>query len=208
MAVQGFLGEMLTAFAAIFKPMFVDPSLFWYLGPILFFWFVLEIYFSKYKSEKLGWNTALGNGLSVFWILIISMKFLFDNDRDNFEWTKFIAILVMMIYAIFIIVNSFSHKLRDKLSFLLASPTATYYISGVAILWTYGKLDITRWVLLDLVIFYGFVLFISFLLKKLIKGKESFESMGSGKDEFKEMDLDGGLSGNSGNFNSRGFGRI
>lgn len=192
------------AFVEIFKPMFVDPSLFWYLGPILLFWLILEVYFSKYKTEDLGWNTALGNGLSVFWVLTISMKYLFDNNRENFEWIKFIALLVMMLYAIFIIMNSFSHKLKQKASFLLASPTITYYLSGVAILWTYGELEITMWVLIDLVIFYGIVLIIELILKRLIKGKESgLGDMGLGKDEFKEPSLGAGNQGNLG-----GFGRL
>ena len=186
------------ALGEIFKPMFVDPSLFWYLGPILLFWFILEIYFSKYKSEELGWNTALGNGLSVFWVLTISMKYLFDNHRENFEWIKFIALLIIMLYAIFIIINSFSHKLREKVSFLLASPTATYYLSGVAILWTYGELEITMWVLTGLIIFYGFVLLLSVFLKKLIKGKEGIGGTGLGKDEVKETDFNEGLGGNLG----------
>jgi hypothetical protein len=201
------IGEILTnlwgGFVEIFKPMFVDFSLFWYLGPILLFWLILEVYFSKYKTEELGWNTALGNGLSVFWVLTISMKYLFDNKMENFEWIKFIALLVMMLYAVFIIINSFSHKLRDKVSFLLASPTIIYYLSGIAILWTYGNLEITMWVLIDLIIFYGFVLLIELILKKMIKGKESgIEDMGLGKgSESKETKLGGNLSGG-------GFGRL
>jgi len=187
------------AFVEIFKPIFVEPSLFWYLGPILLFWLILEVYFSKYKKEELGWNTALGNGLSVFWVLTISMKYLFDNHRENFELIKFIALLIIMLYAVLIIINSFSHKLREKVSFLLASPTITYYLSAVAILWTYGKLEITMWVLIDLIIFYGFVLVLELILKRLIKGKESgIGGMGLGKDEFKETDFNEGLGGNLG----------
>lgn len=203
MAIQGFAGDLLRAFVGIFKPMFVDPSLFWYLGPILLFWFILEIYFSKYKSEELGWNTALGNGLSVFWVITISVKYLFDNHRENFSWMKFIALILILFYAVFIIINSFSHKLHEKLSFLLASPTATYYLSGVAIMWTYGKLEITLFVLIDLIIFYLFVLLLSFFLKKIIKGKESFGEVGLGKESsFKEEDFGKGLD------NSGGFGRF
>ncbi len=201
MPIGEILANLGNGFADIFKPIFIDPSLFWYLGPILLFWLVLEIYFSKYKKEELGWNTALGNGLSVFWVLIISMKYLFDNHMENFEWTKFIALIAIMLYATFIVLNAFSHKLRAKVSFLLASPTATYFLSGLAIIWTHGKLEITRWVLIDLVIFYGFVLIIDLILKKLIKGKESgMGDIGSGKDEFKET---AGLDGNLG-----GLGRI
>ncbi len=203
MAIQGFIGDLLRGFLEIFKPMFVDPSLFWYLGPILIFWFILEIYFSRYKSEELGWNTALGNGLSVFWVITISIKYLFDNHRENFNWIKFIALILILLYAVFIIINSFSHKLHEKLSFLLASPTATYYLSGVAIMWTYGKLEMTLFVFIDLIIFYLFVLLLSFFLKKLIKGKEGLGDVGLGKEsEFKEAEFNKELGG------SGGFGRF
>jgi hypothetical protein len=198
MAISEILANLGNAFADIFKPAFVDPSIMWYLGPVFLFWFVLEIYFSKYKKEELGWNTSLGNGLSVFWVLIISMRYLFDNSMENFEWVKFIALITLVLYAMFIIINSFAHKLSSKISFLLASPTATYYLSGVAILWTYGKLDITRWVLIDLVIFYGVVLLMELVLKKLIKGKDSGFNIDSGKDEFKETDFSKGLDNSGG----------
>jgi hypothetical protein len=198
MAISEILANLGNAFADIFKPAFVDPSIMWYLGPVFLFWFVLEIYFSKYKKEELGWNTSLGNGLSVFWVLIISMRYLFDNNKANFEWVKFIALITLMLYAIFVIINSFTHKLSSKISFLLASPTATYYLSGVAILWTYGKLDITRWVLIDLIIFYGVVLLMELILKKLIKGKDSGFNIDSGKDKFKETDFNKGLDNSGG----------
>jgi len=204
MAIGEIFPKIGEAFVAIFKPIFVDPSLFWYLGPILVFWLVLEVYFSKYKSEQLGWNTALGNGLSVFWVLVISMKFLFDNHMENFAWSKLIALILIAIYALLIIINSFTHHLKEKASFLLASPTATYFLSGLAIVWTHGRLEITRWVLVALIIFYGFVLVIDFTLKRLIKGSDSgLGDMGLGKDEFKEPSLDTGNKGNLG-----GLGRL
>lgn len=183
-------------FIEIFKPIFRDFSLIWYLGPILLFWLILEIYFSEYKKEELGWNTALGNGLSVFWVLIISMKFLFDNKLENFEWVKFFGLIAIMLYATFIIFNSFTHKLGTHVSFLLASPTATYFLSGLAIVWTHGRLVITRWVLIGLVIFYGLVILIDLTLKKLVKEKDSGSGdLGLGKGEFKETGFDKGLGG-------------
>lgn len=200
MPIGEILSNLGSSFVNIVKPMFIDPSLIWFLGPIFLFWFIFEVYFSRYKKEELGWNTALGNGLSVFWILIISIKYLFEEHMKNFEWSKFIALVIIMLYSIFIIINSFSHRLKEKVSFLLASPTITYYLSGVAVLWTYGKLEITIWVLIDLIIFYGFVLLVELVLKKIIKGKEGIGDIGLGKDEFKESDLGTGNLG--------GFGRI
>jgi len=201
------LSNLWAAFVEVLRSMFKDPSVFWFLGPVLLFWLILEIYFSKYKKEELGWNTALGNGLSVFWILIVCIKYLFENHMANFEWQKFIALMVILVYAFFIIINSFSHKLKENVSFLLASPTITYYLSGVAILWTYGELKITIWVLIVLILCYVLVLIFELILKRLIKGKEtSLGDTNFGKEsEFKETDLNnqennfgGGFGGNLG----------
>ena len=94
--------------------------------------------------------------------------------------------------------------MKERASFLLASPTATYFLSGLAIVWTHGKLEITRWVLIALVIFYVFVILIDLILKRLIKGSSSeFGDMGLGKDEFKEPNL-----GNKNQGNLGGFGRL
>ncbi len=199
MAIEQILLNLWAAFLEILRSIFHDLSILWFLGPILLFWLLLEVYFSRYKKEELGWNTALGNGLSVFWILIISIKYLFENGMEKFEWPKFIALVLILFYAIFIIINSFEHKLNAKVSFLLASPTIVYYLSGIAILWTFGGLKITIWVLIDLILCYGLVLLFELLLKKLIKGKGSDIDLGKETD-FDKGGLGGGeLSGTGGN---------
>ncbi len=164
--------KLLEAFIEIIGSMFHNLSVLWFLIPTIIFWFLLEIYSSKYKEEELGWNAALNNGLNVFWVLIVSMEYLFQNHLKHFQWSKFIALIVLLLYAILIVVNSFSHKLRKKISFLLASPTLTSYVSGIAILWTIGELAITLWVLIDLIIGYGLVLLIRLILHKVIKEKK------------------------------------
>jgi len=183
------LNHLLKAFSEILGSITKDVSVWWLLGPIILFWLVLEVYFSKYKTEKLGWNTALGNGLTVFWVSIVCTKYLFEKGMENFGQSKFIALIIIITYAIFIIINSFSHKIMETISFGLASPTITYYLSGIAILWTFGELRINVWVLIDLIIIYGFVLLFELILKKIIKGKET--DLGDlGKDSgFKETDI-------------------
>ncbi len=164
--------NIINGFANIRKSIFSDPSIFWFLTPIFLFWLILEIYFSKYKKEKLGWNTALGNGLSIFWLLIICLRHLFENRMENFSWGRFIALILILCYVVFIIFNSFTHKLKESISFLLAAPTLVYYLSAVTILWTFGGLEITFWVTIDLILIYIVILLIDLILRKLIKGKE------------------------------------
>jgi len=76
--------NLLIGFKEIFLAPSKDPSIWWLLAPIILFWLITEIYFGRHKQERLGWNTALGNGLSMFWIVIISFKVLFDKNLGFF----------------------------------------------------------------------------------------------------------------------------
>jgi len=145
-----------------------DASIWWLLTPIIFFWLIIEIYFGRYKTEKLGWNTALGNGLSMFWVVIISSKSLFNKDLELFSFDKTIFIFAIAFYALFIIVISFTHKIKESVFFLIASPSAIYYLSAIAVLWIHDLLVLNRWIMIDLILLYIIILIIETILKKII----------------------------------------
>ena len=170
-----------------------DISILWLIAPVVLFWAVLEIYFGRHKKEELGWNTALGNGLSTFWVSIICMRFLFEEQFKNFEISKFIIVASIFFYGFIVVFNSFSHKLKKKIVFLLASPTPIYFFSLVTILWTYGLLPINKWIIIDLIILYVVIGVTETGLKKLIKEKPPEEDDLSLKEN--ELSLkEGGLS--------------
>ena len=160
--------NILLGFKDIFTAPSRDLSILWILTPIILFWFLLEIYFGRFKQEKLGWNSAMGNGLSMFWIVVISLRALFSEKLILFTVGKLIFISLIGMYALFIIYISFSHKMRKKVSFLIASPTPVYFLSAIAILWIYGLIEMSRWIILDLVILYIFILIFEAILKKII----------------------------------------
>jgi len=170
--------NIVAGFREIFSSPFRDLSILWILTPIILFWFALEIYFGKYKGEKIGWNTALGYGLSMFWIVVISFKTLFENNFELFSVDKLIFLIVVSAYSIFIIYVSFTHKLKEKIFFLFTSPTIVYFLLAIAILWAHGLLNITLWVFIDLIILYILILIFETILKKLIPAAS--EGSGSG----------------------------
>jgi len=178
-------GEMWIAFKAIVSSPFKEKAVFWLIIPVLLLWIVIELYFDKHKKEQLGWNTALGNGVTLFWITVSLMKYLFENHRINFTWPKFIAVSLILLYGLFISYVAFNHVFPAKVTYLLASPTAVYYLSIVAVLWGYGSLIISKWVLLDLVIIFLIIVGVELLLRKLIpeaQEKSESESLDFGKE--------------------------
>jgi len=173
--------NVLNGFKEIFSAPLRDLSILWLLVPIISFWLVMEIYFGRYKEEKLGWNSALGYGLSMFWIVVISFKTMFENSFELFSIDKLLFVIFVAIYSGFIIFISFTHRLKEKIFFLFTSPTLVYYLFGIALLWINGLLNITLWVIVDLVIFYMLILIFELILKKIIPSAPESGSI-SGKD--------------------------
>ena len=160
--------ELGVAFLEILKAPFVDLSALWMLIPLLILWIVLTIYFGMHKKEVLGWNTSLGNGIAVFWITVELMRHLFKNSFEYFSFDKFFVVLLLLCYSMFICYISFKHTFTARTTYILSSPSVIYYFSGIVILWAYGSLHINKWVLIDIFLLFGFVMLITFLLKKLI----------------------------------------
>jgi len=207
--------NILNGFKEIFSSPLRDPSILWLLVPIILFWLVMEIYFGRYKEEKLGWNSALGYGLSMFWIVVISFRTMFENNFELFSIDKLLFVIFVAVYSVFIIYVSFTHRFQAKIFFLFTSPTLVYYLFGIALLWSNDLLNATRWVIVDLVILYIIVLVLETILKKLIPSASNAgmddAGMGGGFGDSGMGSVGGGNTGigsaGSGGI-GKGFGKI
>jgi len=164
------------ALKQILSAPFKDASIWWVLAPVILFWLVLEIYFTKHKGEELGWNTALGNGISLTWITVTLMKYLSENKFAAFTKPKFALVISIMLYGFFIAYISFKHSFSDKTTFLLASPTPIYFLAGVSILWAYGVLFINIYVIIDLLLIYLLTLGIVHMFKRFSPEAETSDA--------------------------------
>ena len=177
---MAFLDAMLEGFGHIFSAPFTEFSVLWLIIPLFLLWLVLEVYFDIHRGEKLGWNTALGNGITLFWITADVMRALFERSPADF-WARFGITMAVLLYAIMIIYFSFTHKISEKWDYPLSSPTPIYFIAGVTILWGYGVLKVDGIVALDILILFFAVLLLKQILRWIIPSKEGeFGDMGGG----------------------------
>lgn len=165
MVVDIFLAQMWPSIKILIAAPFKEPSLLWQIAPILLIWVVMEFYFGTHKKETLGWNTALGNGLSLFWINIAGITHLFSDKAAKFMWGPFIVLLVITIYALFVIYVSFEHVFSAKWTYFLTTPNITYYFSIIAILYSYGTITLNGSMLIAILILWLLI----FLLELPIK---------------------------------------
>ncbi len=155
---MAFLPSLWHAFAEIFRAPFLGQHLWWQLGPVLVLWLIVEIYLDCHKGERLGWNTALGNAISLFWISLAAMQPLFTVPvGESFPYGRFFAILPILAYALFVGYVSFSHVFGERVTYALAYPTIVYYLCVFAILWGNKALDVNRYVLLAAALLFGVV---------------------------------------------------
>lgn len=165
------ISELLAGFSQIFSAPFKSLDVFWILVPLLLMWVMLEIYFAKYKKEELGWNTALANGITLGWITLEGLRHLFSAFPDDFLF-RLVANLIILAYAILIIYFSFTHKISPKWDFLLASPTLVYFLGIFSVLWGYGLLSVTNYVLADILILFAAILIVISIIRKKVRPAE------------------------------------
>jgi len=180
--------SMWIAFKEIIFSSLKDLSIWWYITPIILLWFLLEVYFGKYKREKLGWNTSLANGITLTWINIEAMRFLFSEHPTPF-WFRFFIILLIMFYGFFVIYISFTHKFSSKTTYAFAAPSPVYYLAAITTLWGHGVLDLSFWVVVDLIIMFPLILLFFKILRGILpKAKKAREAIG--EETFEEEPLD------------------
>lgn len=179
-----FLQGMLNALWEIVKSPFKEWSAWWFLAPILILWVILELYFGRYKSETLGWNTALANGITLIWVNIESMRYLFSTHPEPFL-LRFVPIILILAYGSFIMYISFTHKFSGRVTYTLAAPTPIYFLSAISVLWGHGNLILTWFVVLDLILLYPIITGVFALIKKFLpevpeEEEKKFGGLGKG----------------------------
>jgi hypothetical protein len=177
-----FLQNLLNGFTEISKSFVHDWSIWWVLAPVFLIWTIVEIYFGMYKKEELGWNTSLAHGITLMWISVDSIRHTFNTEVSHF-WVRFIVTLCFLLYGLFLIYVCFKHRFSEKVTFHIASPNLIFFLAISVILFTYGELTLSIFVILDLVIIFILVILVTTIVKKLMP-----QSQAELDEEFKPND--------------------
>lgn len=124
MAFEHILQEL----SLLLRAPFIVPEMWWIAGPLIAVILVMTFYFGRYIQEKLGWNTALGNSVVLFFVGIDLLRTIFNYTQPpsiwNFAWhiPKVIIIFLIMIEAVFLSYTAFKHAIPDWIMFFIASP--------------------------------------------------------------------------------------
>ncbi len=162
------MAEIASGFLHILTAPFKSVEALWLIIPLFVMWFILEIYFAKYKKEKLGWNTALANGITLGWLTLEGMRHIFSARPDDL-WIRFGGNAIILLYAMMIIYFSFTHLISPKLNFLMASPTPVYFLGVFSVSWGYGTLEMNWFILIDLILLFILISIFFAIFRRFVK---------------------------------------
>ena len=113
--------------------LFTDPWLhresLWIILSTIFIAVLIEMYFGRYKSEELGWNTAFSNSISLFWVGVILLRVIFAENNivmilsDPVLIKKLIIIGIFLFWIFLLLFFNFFHILPKRFAFLISSAT-------------------------------------------------------------------------------------
>ena len=119
----------------LFAPL-KNTEMLWLLVPIIINMLVLEFYFSRYKEEELGWNTAFGNSLVLIFVAVMLAKYLYTNELlgDSF---KLAVVSGVLIIGFILTTIDFFHLVPRHIAFGISSKLPINFLSYAAIILVY-----------------------------------------------------------------------
>jgi len=149
------------------------PEMFWVITPLVAVIFVMTFYFGKHIGEKLGWNTALGNSVVLFFVGIDLLRTIYHYTQPasiwNFAWhpIKITVIAIILIEAVLLSYTAFKHAIPEAVMFFIASPLSVNLQAYVLTTIVYLEIDPTIYTLVAALILFLILLIIFVVIREL-----------------------------------------
>ena len=203
MSVALFFGELwegiqlvLGRSVDILEQPFLGTDMLWILLPLLATLFLIELYFGRYRKETLGWTSAVGNSLVLFFVAVNLFSYLYrsnllisvsliDPNMISIAVIKSIITFFILLESILLIVLNFFHLMPKNLAFGISSALMINFIGVIAIIHVYSEtlpFDIIA-LLASLVIFIGLAVVFKGLQLMMPKASEEEKKAEAEDDE-------------------------
>ncbi len=174
----------------------IQPSAYkemlWILLPLLATLFVMQIYFSRYKREELGWNSALGNSIVLLFVgaglvahIIRNNLFYFFN-KTGISFIKTSIVLLVVLESILLILTNFFHVTPKTVAYRLSSVLSLNFIAAISIILVYSNVPLDYITLVSSILIF-FVLYIFFVVLHILIPEHIFGEFNEIKESIREV---------------------
>ncbi len=169
------------------------PNMLWMTIPLIVIFLTMELYFSRYKYDELGWNSAVTNSMVLIFIFLDLIRFLYTNygwDMIYQESLVYTLPLVLFIgtLGLFLTVVTFFREIPKSLAFFFASPLTINYLAYFAIVMTYTTIPFNMHTIFAAITLYIFMLAFFWAVKVLFPEAKIAENLPDFKDPLPFLD--------------------
>lgn len=153
---QTFLPELYERLVELLLAPTVIKEMLWIVIPLVAAMVLMEIYFGRYKLEKIGWNTAYGNSLVLLFISMDLIRFVVNNELIvSFSGALVVSLIIM---GMFLAIFTFFHLFPENWAVGLDTKLPINITAYIIVVMVYSQaaltvLDITAALALAILIF-------------------------------------------------------
>jgi hypothetical protein len=124
------------------------PDLGWIVVPLLVIIVLMTLYFSKYRDEELGWNTALGNSMILVFVSLDLLRVLFNRSVPGSvanvvgDVGAVVLIGLLFVGGVLLLFVNFTHLLPKSIAYVASSPLQVNVSAYVVITIIYSGVPI------------------------------------------------------------------
>ena len=135
--------QVVQAFLFMVEVPFHSKMMMWACLPIFANLLIMKLYFGIYRKEALGWNSVIANAMTLVWVGVSSMRYILERNFLNFDDTKTILALSMLVIGLLIICVSFIHGLPEGFMYSVVSSQTIQFFSYMCVLFIYANMPFT-----------------------------------------------------------------
>ena len=171
----------------------------WIILPLILILILIHLYFGRYRTEQLGWNSAFSNSISLLWICAILFRFLLE--KNNLSITQILSqqrslesliiISILFIGVLFLLILNFFHTMPKKIAYLISSANFTYVLAYIIISVIIGGFLLNIETLISSIIVFILIIIFLQIIKHIIPMTKSARQIMDKKEE-KEVRIKAG----------------
>ncbi|MDP2750767.1 MAG: hypothetical protein Q8O89_08105 [Nanoarchaeota archaeon] len=153
----------------------IHPQMLWMTVPLIGTLFLMMFYFSRYKREDLGWNTAVGNSLVLIFVGIDLLRhlttigiFKLANLTSLNANVKIIVTLFILFEGGMLLLANFTHAIPKRFAFFISSPIYVNLTAYMGLVVVYSDIPMDLITIIATVLLYCFFLLAFFILRRVV----------------------------------------
>lgn len=115
----------------------------WMILPLILILILINLYFGRYRTAKLGWGSAFSNSISLLWVCIILGRLLIERHGLEVLYSTFltshlvmkdvILVGILTVWVLVLLYLNYFHIIPRRFAFIISSFDAVYILAYVII---------------------------------------------------------------------------